>query len=240
MDQMLLRPPVVRRKDAPWTAADIDLLKKLVAEGLSYSQIAARMGRGRNACLGKAHRMNIQAPTREAVVKPVRDAAITLSGPKRRANALDPALRAAVQKALAAGQHSRQQIAALHGTTPAIVAEIATAMGGLGRRARARVVDDAVLRERLKRRQFAATPPVTGAALDRFADGYMGQQGRIALEALERQHCRFPIDMADGTVRSCGLTREDSSPYCPAHAARCFNSAATVASSLKPRETITP
>jgi GcrA cell cycle regulator len=44
-----------------WTEERVELLKKLWAEGLSASQIAARLGPGvtRNAVIGKVHRLNL-------------------------------------------------------------------------------------------------------------------------------------------------------------------------------------
>jgi GcrA cell cycle regulator len=50
-----------------WTDERVELLKKLWAEGLSASQIAARLAQGvtRNAVIGKVHRLNLsgRAPT---------------------------------------------------------------------------------------------------------------------------------------------------------------------------------
>jgi GcrA cell cycle regulator len=45
----------------PWTPDRVELLKKLWADGLSASQIAARLGMGvtRNAVIGKVHRLNL-------------------------------------------------------------------------------------------------------------------------------------------------------------------------------------
>jgi GcrA cell cycle regulator len=44
-----------------WTEDRVELLKKLWADGLSASQIAARLGHGvtRNAVIGKVHRLNL-------------------------------------------------------------------------------------------------------------------------------------------------------------------------------------
>ena len=45
----------------PWTDDRVELLKKLWSEGLSASQIAARLAQGvtRNAVIGKVHRLNL-------------------------------------------------------------------------------------------------------------------------------------------------------------------------------------
>lgn len=46
-----------------WTDEKVDLLKKFWEEGLSASQIAAKIGDGvtRNAVIGKAHRLGLKA-----------------------------------------------------------------------------------------------------------------------------------------------------------------------------------
>jgi GcrA cell cycle regulator len=66
----------------PWTEDRVELLKKLWTDGLSASQIAAKLGMGvtRNAVIGKVHRLNLsgRAPTPRAasprtVRKPMRE-----------------------------------------------------------------------------------------------------------------------------------------------------------------------
>lgn len=69
---------------------------------------------------------------------------------------------------------------------------------------------------------FTAPRPPSENILLAFADGYDGQKGRVALVDLEPRHCRFPIDVAGGPVKYCGLDKEPSgSSYCPHHAVRC-------------------
>lgn len=59
-----------------WTEERVELLKKLWAEGLSASQIAAELGNvTRNAVIGKVHRLGLSGrakPTRSAVSRPRR------------------------------------------------------------------------------------------------------------------------------------------------------------------------
>lgn len=57
---------------------------------------------------------------------------------------------------------------------------------------------------------------------ERFAEGFDGQVGRVALRKLEANHCRFPIDMPDGKIRYCGLDKLDGSSLCADHHARCY------------------
>ena len=54
----------------PWTDDRVELLKKLWAEGLSASQIAAKLAGGvtRNAVIGKVHRMGLSGRVTRARV----------------------------------------------------------------------------------------------------------------------------------------------------------------------------
>jgi GcrA cell cycle regulator len=57
----------------PWSDAEDARLRELVAENLSYAAISALMGRNRNACIGRAHRIGLQVKgTRPITVKKVR------------------------------------------------------------------------------------------------------------------------------------------------------------------------
>lgn len=60
-----------------WTDKRIDTLKKLWLEGLSASQIAARLGEGvtRNAVIGKAHRLDLAARPSPVKAEPAKPAA---------------------------------------------------------------------------------------------------------------------------------------------------------------------
>lgn len=42
-----------------WPAEKTAKLKRLHGEGLTFSQIAKRMGKTRNACIGKANRLGL-------------------------------------------------------------------------------------------------------------------------------------------------------------------------------------
>jgi hypothetical protein len=56
-----------------WSEADDARLRELIAENLSYSAIAPLIGRNRNACIGRAHRLGIQVKgTRPITVKKVK------------------------------------------------------------------------------------------------------------------------------------------------------------------------
>lgn len=56
-----------------WSEADDARLRELIAENLSYAAIAPLIGRNRNACIGRAHRLGIQVKgTRPITVKKVK------------------------------------------------------------------------------------------------------------------------------------------------------------------------
>ena len=56
-----------------WSEADDARLRELIAENLSYAAIGALIGRNRNACIGRAHRLGIQVKgTRPITVKKVK------------------------------------------------------------------------------------------------------------------------------------------------------------------------
>lgn len=53
-----------------WTTERVELLKKLWAEGLSASQMAARLGGiTRNSCIGKVHRLGLSGRAQKSGIK---------------------------------------------------------------------------------------------------------------------------------------------------------------------------
>lgn len=195
-------------------------LTRLAAAGKSAAEIGRLMGCSRNAVIGAAFRVASK---------------VRLSGqPKPKAFTRRPVggrgwpdKTALIALALKAGGKSHEEIAGELNVGVNAVAKLSRAMG-LGRRGRQpqRQIEDARLRARITvrlRRQAAGGDfPVQGFRAESFQPGYMGQQGRIAIEDLEAHHCRFPIDMPSGEVRYCGETVEEHGRYCAAHAARCF------------------
>src|SRR5690606_36459892 len=64
----ILNPALMRSEVAMnWTDERVELLRKMWAEGLSASQIAAQLGGvSRNAMIGKVHRLKLSARGRAA------------------------------------------------------------------------------------------------------------------------------------------------------------------------------
>jgi GcrA cell cycle regulator len=72
-----------------WSDADDARLRELIAENLSYAAIGALIGRNRNACIGRAHRLGIQVKgtrpiTAKLVKQDVQRAIVKLFPPKPR------------------------------------------------------------------------------------------------------------------------------------------------------------
>lgn len=81
-----------------WTDDRVELLRKLVAEGLSCSQIAAEIGGiTRNAVIGKMHRLGLEQPVhkqpqrRRARAKVRRDYVLPLGRPPKQFKPVEPA-----------------------------------------------------------------------------------------------------------------------------------------------------
>ena len=56
-----------------WTPARIRQLTELVSDGVSYKEIAARMGITKSTAIGKAHRLNLDHPN-SPLAKPAAEA----------------------------------------------------------------------------------------------------------------------------------------------------------------------
>lgn len=69
-----------------WTDKDDARLRELVDENLSYAEIGALMGRNKNQCIGRAHRLGIQREVRathkKTIAKAVAKAVDKLFSPK--------------------------------------------------------------------------------------------------------------------------------------------------------------
>lgn len=49
--------PMIRESDCPWTVGETDQLRQLWAEGHSSAEIGRRLGRTKNAVVGRVHRL---------------------------------------------------------------------------------------------------------------------------------------------------------------------------------------
>jgi len=97
-----------------WSEADDTRLRELIAENLSYAAIGALIGRNRNACIGRAHRLGIQVKgTRPITVKKVKQdvaqAIVKLFPPKPASQRLRPPAPKAPATAPAPVQDNKPQ-----------------------------------------------------------------------------------------------------------------------------------
>jgi hypothetical protein len=204
-----------------WTDERRSRAQELADEGKSAAVIARDLGCTRNAVVGRAFRDREKKGAKPA--KP-----IILKSHAGGRGFIDKTV--ALRRAIEEGLLTHEMIAAKFQVSLPHVRKLSQAMGKL-KRSSARQVEDARVRARiavrLKRRREDGLPPVVGYRAESFAQGYQGQEGRVALVDLERHHCRFPIDMpADENGRSetryCGAAAEPEGRYCAHHAARCY------------------
>jgi|GEM_PF-4499059 len=138
-----------------WTEGRLEKLKECVANGLSFSQIAAEINRlpgrrlTRNACAGKCHRMGLPRPARTAASAP------KIRSPGRPKGELEPDLAALIRKLCANGL-TRAQLCERLGVSRGHLASHLRALGLIGGEAASRAnaippeswaVIDPVLRE---------------------------------------------------------------------------------------------
>lgn len=183
-------------KPSKWTPDRVEQVRRLTADGYTSRQIGAMTGATRNAIVSVWRRFGIE--------------------PVRKRNCWDEAAIARVVQSLDA-RLSYAEIAAEFGVTVGTIGNVVTQHGLRPRKA--------------KRQNFTMKAPDfdADAVFDKspfkplFAEGFQGQTGRLAMADLEDNHCRFPVDQPDGTVRFCARAQLRGSAYCPAHHARCTN-----------------
>lgn len=176
-----------------WNADNMAELKRRLLDGQSASTISAHFGVSRSAIIGKVDR-NKDLPRLQGNNGGQR-------GPRKAL--LQPALPQSIS--LGGGAQTKASTSTLQRghENQALVARVLA---------------------RKKIESGALPPPAVGYHPQRFHEGYQGQKARVSsVLKLEAQHCKFPIDLANGKIGFCGDVKEDHSSYCPHHAARCFN-----------------
>jgi GcrA cell cycle regulator len=96
-----------------WTDERVETLRKLWAEGLSASQIAAQLGGvSRNAVIGKVHRLKLSGRAKPASSTPRVRSAPRSNGPRRL-----PSSSGRSSSAIGGMMKSRSPMASIHGAT---------------------------------------------------------------------------------------------------------------------------
>lgn len=176
-----------------WTPQQIERLARMAQAGVPIRQIAGAFSVSRNAVIGALDRHVPDRPNRRPCTRKGGQAPAAAPAPAPRVSLAGPAPATTQQAGVSAAlQRQRDDV----GHRSKVARALAAASGELA------------IKE--------------GGRIDaRFADGFAGQRGRVRLEKLEAQHCRFPIDTAQG-LRFCGHPRMHGA-YCADHAARCFD-----------------
>lgn len=193
--------PPAHTNPSKWTPGKVEQVRRLTGDGYTSRQIGAMMGSTRNAIVSVWRRFGIE--------------------PVRKRNSWDEAAIARVVQLLDE-RLSYAEVAAEFGVTVGTIGNVVTQHG---------------LRPRKpKPNSFTMKAPDfdADAVFDKspfkplFAEGFQGQTGRLAMADLEDDHCRFPVDQPDGTVRFCADPQLRGSAYCPAHHARCTDGPAII------------
>ncbi len=191
-----------------WPEEKVRRLRTYIAEGLSDSEIARHMGVSRNVIIGKRSRLALKANSACSVWTPEKD----------------QRLREYARQGL-----DREQAAQALGVCSGTIYRRARRLGirfvdGRTQYQRHRRQERARHRRQERRIRVAAARENTEQWIrTRFAEGYMGQHGRLHLHDLRAGACRFPIDQEKGPVKYCGLAiMSHSRSWCPEHYARLY------------------
>jgi len=186
--------PPANSKPSKWTPGKVEQVRRLTADGYTSRQIGAMMGSTRNAVVSVWRRFGIE--------------------PVCKRNSWDEAAIARVVRLLD-DRLSYAEIATEFGVTVGTITNLVTQHGLRPRKPKLSTFT-------LKAPDFDADAVFDKSPLKPlFAEGFQGQTGKLAMADLEDDHCRFPVDQADGTVKFCADPQQRGSAYCPAHHARC-------------------
>lgn len=219
-----------------WTTAEDDYLREAVAANKLYREIGAYLGRTKNAVVGRVDRLRRSAAMPLALPSHHVSGLNTMMGQTGDSvtynpiNPINPigeilgrswtAAEDAVLRTGIAADKTYRQIGLELGRSAASACGRAklfreranlAGRGHLDNAARhwLRTIDDG---------RLPGTP-----LTERFAEGYLGQTGRLSIMDLKWHTCRFPITHSTGETRYCGLTVKDRSAYCETHTIRCQN-----------------
>lgn len=191
-----------------WTDERLAQFRDLYAQGLSHSQIGARMGITKNGSVSKAQRLGLEARGR-GFGSPWTD---ELMGRLCR---------------LYAQGHSHSMIAAALGMSKNAVLGKATRLGLEGRRGLHKPA--AAAGKPRKRKLYLRAPQgrPTATRRDRLAQLVaerveadappLAPGTPVTLLELRDHHCRFPVPCDDQPMMYCGASKTHDSSYCNAH-----------------------
>jgi hypothetical protein len=195
-----------------WPSAKVERMKELAARGLSAAQIGAEIRMSRNAVIGKCARLHVPLISQAAVggrpktdlsKKPVKPSLAHLE---------------LIKTADEAGE-AIPDVMAKTGLSYSQIAKLRQDMGLKKKKTKRQAADDTAL-HRIKARMNNPVPAEVDMQ-ERFREGYLGQRGSVSLFELSAEHCKFPIDQAEGPPRFCGEPRVGTESWCEHHFQRC-------------------
>lgn len=181
---------------AEWTKEQVAKLRVLWAEGLSMSDIGARLGFSKNAVVGKAHRLDL--PSRDSPIKRVTDPALV-------------ARNAEIVRLADSGKNGKE-IAAMMSITPAVAYDV---ISKHNRKLRPPATTLPALPSVIGVKPVPAARPVPRAAIAPVVSGgdrVVARSGRVI-------PCCWPIgEPGKKGFRYCDDSSEPGRPYCEEHA----------------------
>lgn len=200
-----------------WTDERVEILKKLWAEGLSASQIAAQLGGvTRNAVIGKVHRLKLSGRGKTTSASPrakkvtTATPAATTAAPPRSA----PAASSASVSATAAQTASVASATVSSGTTTRVQTQSQTTM-----RSTTVTKNNGSAALQVEYEVETVTETVTQAE----DNVVVPIARRLTLMQLTERTCKWPIgDPLHDDFHFCGHESGESSPYCSYHAKLAF------------------
>lgn len=200
-----------------WTDERVEILKKLWAEGLSASQIAAQLGGvTRNAVIGKVHRLKLSgrgkttsaAPRAKKATTTATPAAPTAAPPRSTATTASATVTATAQTA------SVTSATVSSGTTTRVQTQSQTTM-------RSTTVTKNSGSAALQVEYEVET--VTETVTETEDNVVVPIARRLTLMQLTERTCKWPIgDPLHDDFHFCGHESGESSPYCSYHAKLAF------------------
>lgn len=182
-----------------WTDERVERLKKLWAEGLSASQIAAQLGGvSRNAVIGKVHRLSLPGRAKAGGAAP------SATRPKRPVVVARPATPEAVVAN-----------AAPRSVPPRPMARPVNTMDA---------IEDS---ESAFAPETALTVTASGTSGATGSNVVVPMSRKLVLTQLTDRTCKWPIgDPMKDEFHFCGNDSPDSSPYCTFHAKLAYQPSA--------------
>ena len=202
-----------------WTDERVELLKKLWAEGLSASQIAAQLGGvTRNAVIGKVHRLKLSGRGKTTAASP-------------RAKKPTTVTPAAASAAAATARSTSSAPAATISATAQVASIASTTISSSSSSTRVQTQSQTTMRSTTVTKNSGSAAleieyeveTATETVVQSTDNVVVPIARRLTLMQLTERTCKWPIgDPLHDDFHFCGHESGESSPYCSYHAKLAF------------------